>query len=220
MDTKTRLFAEFARVGKALGSPSRLELLEVLAQGDRTVEALAKAAGLSMANASRHLQILRDARLVEATREGVFIRYRLAGPEVFDLTRSVRTLAERRMTEVEQVTRAYHAGREGLEAVNSADLLRRVRSGTVIVLDVRPEEEYKAGHIAGALSVPLERLGAHLRRLPKGKEVVAYCRGPYCVLADRAVELLRARGRRARRLVDGFPEWQAAGLPVKRLSSK
>jgi rhodanese-related sulfurtransferase len=192
----------------------------VLAQGDRTVEALAKASGLSMANASRHLQILRDARLVEATREGVFIRYRLAGPEVFDLTRSVRTLAERRMTEVEHITRAYHTGREGLEAVSSADLLQRVRSGTVIVLDVRPEEEYKAGHIAGAVSVPLERLGAHLRRLPKGKEVVAYCRGPYCVLADRAVELLRARGRRARRLVDGFPEWQAAGLPVKRLSSK
>jgi len=217
--TKTRLLAELARVGKALGSPSRLELLEVLAQGDRTVEALANAAGLSIANASRHLQILRDARLVEATREGVFIRYRLASPEVFDLTHSVRTLAEKRMAEVEQITRAYHSGQRGLDPIASDDLLQRIRAGTVIVLDVRPEEEYRSGHIAGAVSVPLDRLGAQLRRLPKSKEVVAYCRGPYCVLADRAVELLRSRGRRARRLAEGFPEWRAAGLPVKRLPS-
>lgn len=219
-DLKARLLDELARVGKALGSASRLELLEVLAQGERSVETLAQAAGLSVANASRHLQVLREARLVEATKEGVFVFYRLAGPEVFDLTRSVRTLAERRIAEVERIARAYRSSREGLEPLGSADLLRRVRAGTVIVLDVRPEEEYGAGHIAGAVSVPLERLAAHLRHLPRSKEVVAYCRGPYCVLADRAVDELRARGRRARRLVDGFPEWQAAGLPVERAPSR
>lgn len=212
---KARLLAEFARVGKALGSDSRLELLEVLAQGERTVEALAQAAGLSFANASRHLQVLREARLVDATKDGVFVRCRLAGPEVYALVRSVRALVERRITEVDGIARAYRAGGEGLDPIGSADLLRRIRSGTVLVLDVRPEEEYGAGHIAGAVSVPLARLGTQLRRLPKGKEVVAYCRGPYCVLADSAVDLLRRRGRRARRLADGFPEWQAAGLPVQ-----
>lgn len=213
---KTRLLEEFARVGKALGNASRLELLEVLAQGARTVEALAQAAGLSLANASRHLQTMREARLVDATKEGVFVRYRLAGPEVYELVRSVRALVERRMSDVDGITRAYRADRKGLEPISSTDLLRRIRSRTVIVLDVRPEEEYGAGHIAGAVSVPLERLGTQLRRLPKGKDVIAYCRGPYCVLADSAVDLLRRRGRRARRLAEGFPEWQAAGLPVVR----
>jgi rhodanese-related sulfurtransferase/DNA-binding MarR family transcriptional regulator len=217
---KARLLDELARVGKALGSASRLELLEVLAQGERTVEALAQASGLSMANASRHLQILRESRLVEATREGVFVRYRLAGPEVFELTRSVRTLAERRIAEVERIARAYRAGREGLEPIGGAELTARLRSGTVIVLDVRPDEEFRAGHIAGAISVPLERLAKELRRLPRGKEIVAYCRGPYCVLADRAVDILRAKGRLARRFTDGFPEWRAAGLPIESATAR
>ena len=217
---KARLLNELARVGKALGSASRLELLEVLAQGGRTVETLAQAAGLSVANASRHLQVLREARLVEAEKEGVFVRYRLAGPEVFDLTRSVRTLAERRIAEVERIARAFREGREGLEPIGGADLAERLRSGTVLLLDVRPEEEFRAGHIAGAVSVPLERLASALRRLPRGKEIVAYCRGPYCVLADRAVESLRASGRRARRFTDGFPEWRAAGLPIETATTR
>jgi rhodanese-related sulfurtransferase len=209
------MLEEFARVGRALGSASRLELLEVLAQGARTVEALAQAAGLSLANASRHLQVLREARLVEGEKEGVFVRYRLAGPEVFDLTRSVRTLAERRIAEIERIARDYRSGREGLEPLGSADLLKRLRAGAVILVDVRPAEEFRAGHIAGAVSIPLDGLDKALRRLPRGKEIVAYCRGPYCVLADRAVEILRATGRRARRFDDGFPEWRAAGLPVE-----
>jgi len=212
---RTQLLDELARVGKALGSASRLELLEVLAQGERTVEALATAAGLSVANASRHLQVLREARLVEAEKDGVFVRYRLAGPEVFELTRSVRALAERRIAEVERIARAYRSDRAGLEPIDAADLAARLRAGTVIVLDVRPEEEFRLGHIAGAVSIPLERLGREIRRLPRGREIVAYCRGPYCVLADRAVELLRAKGRRARRFTEGFPEWRAAGLPVE-----
>jgi ArsR family transcriptional regulator len=217
---KSQLLDELARVGKALGSASRLELLEVLAQGERTVEALAHAAGLSVANTSRHLQVLREARLVEAEKEGVYVRYRLAGPEVYELTRSVRGVAERRIAEVERIARAYREGREGLEAIGGADLTERLRAGTVIVLDVRPEEEFRSGHIAGAVSIPLERLARELRRLPRGKEVVAYCRGPYCVLADRAVEILRAKGRRARRFTDGFPEWRAAGLPIETAAAR
>jgi len=211
---KQRLLNELARVGKALGSASRLELLEVLAQGERTVEKLAQAAGLSVANASRHLQVLREARLVEAEKEGLFVHYRLAGPEVLDLTQSIRTLAERRIAEVERIARAFRQDREGLEPLRGAELVERLRAGTVLLLDVRPEEEFRAGHIAGAVSVPLERLGRELRRLPRDQEIVAYCRGPYCVLADRAVELLRAKGRPARRFAEGFPEWRAAGLPV------
>jgi rhodanese-related sulfurtransferase len=167
-----------------------------------------------MANASRHLQVLREARLVEAAKEGVYVRYRLAGPEVFELTRSVRTLAERRIAEVERIARAFRHGREGLEPIGASDLAERLRTGTVLVLDVRPEEDFRAGHIAGAVSIPLERLTQELRRLARGKEIVAYCRGPYCVLADRAVDILRAKGRRARRFTDGFPEWRAAGLPI------
>ena len=212
---RQRLLDELARVGRALGASSRLELLEVLAQGARTVEKLADAAGLSVANASRHLQVLREARLVEAEKEGLFVRYRLAGPEVFDLTRSIRTLAERRIAEVERIAQAFREGREGLEPLRGAELAARLRSGTVLLLDVQPEEELQAGHIAGAVSVPLDRLAKELRRLPRDREIVAYCRGPYCVLADRAVEILRAKGRQARRFADGFPEWRAAGLSVE-----
>ncbi len=212
---KDRLYEQFARVGKALASPRRLELIEILAQGDRTVEALAREAGLSVANASQHLQVLREARLVEAHREGLHVRYRLAGPDVFEVTRRLRLLAEGRLAEVDRLVRDYLTARDGLEPVGREDLLDRVRAGTAIVLDVRPADEYRAGHVPGAISVPIEDLAKRIAEFPADKQVVAYCRGPYCVMSFAAVEALRAKGLDARRLVDGFPEWRAAGLPVE-----
>jgi rhodanese-related sulfurtransferase/DNA-binding transcriptional ArsR family regulator len=211
---KNRLFAQFSRIGKATASPRRLELLEILAQGERSVEALAREAALSVANASHHLQVLREARLVEARKKGLYVYYRLAEPEVYELARVIRGLAERRLAEVERIVRTYLTARDRLEPVRREDLLERARAGIVLVLDVRPPEEYRAGHIAGAVSVPVNDLERRIGELPEGKEVVAYCRGPYCVLAFRAVEILRARGFQARRLMDGFPEWRAAGLPI------
>ncbi len=212
---KERLYEELARIGKALASPKRLELLEVLAQGERSVETLARATGLSVANTSHHLQTLREARLVETRKEGLFVYYRLIGPGVFDLFRNVRELAEEHIAEVDRLVRTYFGRRDELEPVEHAELLRRAREGTVLVLDVRPQEEYRAGHIPGAVSVPLEELERRLRELPRHQEIVAYCRGPYCLMAYDAVAALRARGRRARRLVDGFPEWRASGLPIE-----
>jgi DNA-binding transcriptional ArsR family regulator/rhodanese-related sulfurtransferase len=212
---KDRLYGQFARIGKALGNPHRLELLELLAQGERTVDALATESGLSMANASQHLQALRAAGLVESRKEGPFVHCRLADPAVFELCRSLRTVAEKRLAELERLVRDHFGDRSEPEPVAMKELLERARTGQVVILDTRPAHEFAAGHIAGALSVPVEELQQRLRKLPKGKEYVAYCRGPYCIYADRAVELLRANGRRARRLMDGFPEWKAAGLPVE-----
>lgn len=212
---KTQLYEQFARIGRAVASARRLELLEILAQGERAVEALARETRLSIANASHHLQILREARLVEARRDGLYVYYRLADAGVFELTRMVRLLAERRLEEVDRIVQLYLGARDQLEPVGREELLGRVRSGTVLVLDVRPVDEYRAGHIPGALSVPLDRLARRLRDVPSDKKIVAYCRGPYCVLAFKAVEILRTRGFDARRLVDGFPEWRAAGLPVE-----
>lgn len=212
---KDRLYGQYARIGKALGNPHRLECLELLAQSERTVESLAAELGLSMANTSQHLQVLRAAGLVRNRREGLFIHYRLADDTVVPLTMALRTVAERQLAELERLVREEFKGRDEGEPVSLPDLLRRARRDDVIVLDTRPEHEYRAGHIPGALSVPVNDLQKGLRRLPKGKEYVAYCRGPYCVYADRAVEILRASGRRARRLKDGFPEWKAAGFPVK-----
>jgi rhodanese-related sulfurtransferase/DNA-binding transcriptional ArsR family regulator len=212
---KDRLYGQFARVGKALSSPHRLELLELLAQGERTVDALAGEIGTSMANASQHLQALREGGLVESRKQGLFVHYRLADASVVELSKALRTVAERRLAELERIVRDHFGDRSDPEPVPMADLLARVRSGRVIVLDTRPANEFAAGHIAGALSVPVDELKERLARLPKTKEYVAYCRGPYCVYADRAVELLRASGRRARRLTEGFPEWKAAGLPVE-----
>lgn len=212
---KDRLYGLFARVGKALGNPHRLELLELLAQGERTVDALATESGLTMANASQHLQALREAGLVESRKEGLFVHYRLADPAVFELSRSVRTVAERRLAELERLVREHFGDRSDPEPVPMKELLERARKGDVVILDTRPAHEFAAGHIAGAISVPLEDLQERLRKLPKSKEYVAYCRGPYCIYADRAVEVLRKKGRRARRLTDGFPEWKAAGLPVE-----
>lgn len=212
---KDRLFDQIARIAKALDSPRRLEMLEVLAQGERSVEGLAAQAGLSLANASRHLQVLRGARLVETRKEGLRVFYRLAEPEVYDAVRGIRGLAERRLAEIDGLVRTYLKARDELEAVPRKELLKRAREGSVLVIDVRPPEEYRAGHIPGALSVPLGQLEARLRELPARKEIVAYCRGPYCLMAYHAVERLRAKGRRARRLVEGLPEWRAAGFLVE-----
>ena len=212
---KVRLYGQYGRIGKALASPHRLELLELLAQGDRTVESLATEIDISTANASQHLQVLRQAGLVETRRDGLFIHYRLSDPAVFELCRAVRVVAERRLAELDQLVRTHFRDRREAEAVSMEELLTRAKRRDVIVLDTRPAGEYAAGHIPGALSVPVDELQQRLRRLPKQKEYVAYCRGPYCVYADRAVEILQASGRRARRLTDGFPEWKAAGFPIE-----
>jgi rhodanese-related sulfurtransferase/DNA-binding transcriptional ArsR family regulator len=211
---KDRLYGQFARIGKALSSPHRLEILELLAQGERTVDSLATEVGLSLANTSQHLQALRQAALVESRKDGLFVSYRLSDPTVFDLCTAIRTVAERQLADLERLVREHFGDRSDAEAVEMNELLKRARSKRVVVLDTRPPSEYAAGHIAGAISVPVNDLQRRLRQLPKGKEYVAYCRGPYCVYADRAVEILRSNGRQARRLREGFPEWRAAGFPV------
>lgn len=213
-DFKDRLYAQFARIGKTLGSPHRLELLELLGQGERTVDSLAGEIGASIANVSQHLQALRQAALVESRKQGQFAYYRLADPAISDLCRALRTVSERRLAELDRLVRDHFGDRSG-EPVSMQELLKRARSVEVVILDTRPANEYEAGHIAGAISVPVADLRRRLKELPKNKEYVAYCRGPYCVYADQAVELLQAKGRRARRLLEGFPEWRAAGLPVE-----
>jgi rhodanese-related sulfurtransferase/predicted transcriptional regulator len=211
---KRKLYGELSRIGKALASANRLELLEILAQGERTVELLSREADLSISNASQHLKVLREARLVESRKDGLFVYYRLVAPEVFELVQSMRQLAEQHMAEVERLVRSYFRNRDELEPISREELVRRAKDGMVIVLDVRPVEEYRAGHIPGAISVPVDELAERLAEIPRGREVVAYCRGPYCLMAHTAVDKLHARGRRARRLIEGFPEWRAAGLPV------
>jgi DNA-binding transcriptional ArsR family regulator/rhodanese-related sulfurtransferase len=213
-DFKDRLYAQFARVGKALGSPHRIEILELLAQGERTVDSLATEMGLSLANTSQHLQALRQAALVDSRKEGLFVYYRLAEPAVFDLCATIRRVAESRLADLERLLNVHFGDRSPPAAVGMRDLLERMRSNDVIVLDARPSSEYEAGHIAGAICVPIDELQKRLRSLPRDKEYVAYCRGPYCVYADRAVEMLTKSRRRARRLIEGFPEWRAAGLPI------
>jgi ArsR family transcriptional regulator len=211
---KQALFAQFAAVAKALGHAHRLELLEQLAQGERSVEVLAQRTGLSIANASQHLQHMRRAGMVSARRDGKFVYYRLADDAVLDLLAALRRIAERNVAEVERVVRSYFHDRDGLEPVSRAELLQRLRAGTVTVLDVRPDDEFALGHLPGAVNIPLQALEARLSELDPSREIVAYCRGPYCVLSYEAVAALRARGFKARRLEDGFPEWRAAGLPV------
>jgi rhodanese-related sulfurtransferase/DNA-binding transcriptional ArsR family regulator len=214
-DFKDRLYGQFARIGKALSSPRRLEILELLAQGERTVDSVATEVGLSLANTSQHLQALRRAALVESRKHGLFVSYRLSDPTVFELCTAIRAVAERQLADLGRLVREHFGDRFDAEAVEMNELLKRARSKHVVVLDTRPPSEYAAGHIAGALSVPVDDLQRRLRQLPKGKEYVAYCRGPYCVYADRAVEILRSNGRHARRLREGFPEWRAAGLPIE-----
>jgi len=213
---KQALFAQFARVGKALASANRLELLEFLAQGERSVDALARVSGLSVANTSQHLQQLRQAGLVTARKEGVTVYYSLSDKDVVALVDKLRDVAERHLAEVEQLVSRYLTVKDDLEPVPSRELLKRARQGLVTVIDVRPEEEYAAGHLPGAVNIPLASLEKQLRDFDREKEVVAYCRGPHCVLAFEAVARLRAKGFEARRLQDGFPEWKLAGLPVER----
>jgi DNA-binding transcriptional ArsR family regulator/rhodanese-related sulfurtransferase len=215
-DFKDRLYGQLARIGKAVSSPYRLEILELLAQGERTVDSLATELGVSLANASQHLQALRQAALVESRKEGLFVHYRLVDPEVFELSKSIRTVAERRLADFERLVREHFGDRSDAEPIPMHELLKRARSRQVVILDTRPGSEYVAGHIAGAISVPVDDLQRRLTELGKGKEYVAYCRGPYCIYADRAVDILRRNGRRARRLVEGFPEWRSAGLPIAR----
>jgi rhodanese-related sulfurtransferase/DNA-binding transcriptional ArsR family regulator len=214
---KQALFDQFARVGKALASGRRIELLDVLANGERTVDALARQVGLSLPNTSQHLQVLRQAGLVSTRRDGNSIYHRLAAPEVFELWRALRTVASSRLAEVERLAAAYLGGRQELEPITHQELARRLADGEeLVVLDVRPAEEHAAGHLPGAISIPLPELRERLAELPGDREIVAYCRGPFCAFAHEATAVLADAGLRAHRLEDGLPEWAAAGLPVTR----
>ncbi len=212
---KTAIYEQTARIGQATASPSRLELLDLLSQGPRTVEALAEQSGQSVATTSHHLQVLRRARLVEAQKSGLYVTYRLADAQVGEFFLHLRGLAESRLTELKHVTRQYLEDRGALEPVGNDELVRRVRAKEVTLVDVRPREEYVAGHIPGAISVPLAELGTRLRTLRKRQDIVAYCRGPYCVMALDAVDLLRRKGFRAHRMEHGVPEWRAQGWRVE-----
>jgi rhodanese-related sulfurtransferase len=212
---KDGLYAQFSRIGKAVAHPKRIELLDLLCQGERSVEVLANAAALSVTNASAHLRVLREARLVETRPEGTRVYYRLASESVCSMFFAVRDLAAERYAEVEMIVRDYFEARDLLEPISREELVARADDGTVVVLDVRPQEEYDAGHIPGAISVPLGELEARLEALPRDTEIVAYCRGPYCVLAPQALDVLRRHGFKARRLQDGLPEWRQAGHPVE-----
>src|SRR5712692_2550101 len=210
---KLALFTQFAAVAKSLAHAHRLELLEQLAQGERSVEVLAQRTGLSVANASQHLQQLRRAGIVAARRQGKFVFYTLADDAVLDLLSALRRIAERNIAEVERVIRRYFSNRDSMQPVSREELLEKSRAGVVTVLDVRPPDEFALGHLPGAVNIPLRELEARLADLDRSLEIVAYCRGPYCVLSYEAVAALRTKGFKARRLEDGFPEWRAAGLP-------
>ncbi len=212
---KISLYRALAKVAQALANANRLQLLEYIAQGERSVDQLAQLAGLSIANASQHLQALRQAGLVVPRKDGQRVFYSLSGPEVVALYTALRRTGEHHAAEVEKLVRDFLGRRDELEPVPAEELLARARKGLVTVLDVRPEEEFAAGHLPGALNVPIDRLETSLARLPKSREVIAYCRGPYCLMSFDAVAKLRKRGWKARRLENGFPEWKAAGLPVE-----
>lgn len=216
---KYQLYERFADVAKALSHAHKLELLELLAQRERSVEALAKVAGLTVANTSRHLQQLRRAGLVVSRKEGLYVFYRVAGDDVIDLLRCLRRTGQRHIAEVNEVVVGYFNDRDSLEPVSRQELMQRSKDGLVTILDVRPGEEYEIGHIPGALNIPLNEIEQRLSSLPKGQEVIAYCRGEYCVLAFEAVAALRKKGFSARRLEEGYPEWKAAGLPVEAIES-
>lgn len=213
---KERLYQAIGRVAAALGNAGRLQILEFVAQGERSVDALAGMTGLSVANTSKHLQALRQAGLVHARKEGLRVFYSLAGDDVSLLLASLRGVAEHRAADVDKLLQTWLAHRDELEPVPAREVLDRLKKGLVTLLDVRPAEEYAAGHLPGALNVPIEKLESYLSKLPRRKEVVAYCRGPYCLMSFEAVEKLRKRGFKAQRLQDGYPEWRAAGLPVER----
>jgi rhodanese-related sulfurtransferase/DNA-binding transcriptional ArsR family regulator len=212
---KNQLYEQFARIGKALSNAHRLELLEVLAQGEHSVEELARETGMPIANASQHLQVLRAAQLVDVRREGVYIYYRLADEQVFSLWQTMRQVGEARIAEIDRIVDTYLHDRNQLQPISATELLQRLVEDSIVLLDVRPVEEYTAGHLPDALSMPVAELEARLSELPQDREIVAYCRGPYCVFADEAVALLRTNGYSARRLEQGLPDWRALGLPVE-----
>ncbi len=212
---KNEIYEQFARIGKAFSSASRLELIDLMAQGERTVEELADETEMSVANTSRHLQVLKGERLVRRRKEGTRAYYTLAGPEVYRAWKAVRTLAEARLAEVEETVKRYLSDREEMEALSPEELEERLKRDDVLVLDVRPEEEYEAGHIPGARSIPIDQLAEHLEELPDDRDIVAYCRGPYCVYSDDAVRELREKGREAFRLTEGLPDWLVEGRPVE-----
>lgn len=212
---KQELFSQFALIGKALSNANRLELLEFLAQGERSVEPLAKKSGLSMANASQHLQVLRQAGLVVARKKGQNVFYRLADESVVELMRLLRRIGESNLAEVDRLIQSYLKVKDELEPISAQELLERAGEGLVTVLDVRPPDEFEAGRVPGAVNVPVKELEKYLETLEPGREIIAYCRGPYCVLSFDAVKELRKRGFKARRLEEGFPEWKSSGLPVE-----
>lgn len=213
---KRDIFSNLARIGTALSSPIRIEFLELLAQAERSVEQLANLTGTTVANTSQHLQKLRQSGLVVGRKEGQYVYYRLAGDEIVGLLASLGRVGETYLAEVERIVRLYLAEKDDLEPVPAKELLDRTRKGLVTVLDVRPTEEFAAGHLPGAVNIPIHELEKRLRELPKRKEVIAYCRGPYCLMSYDAVALLRKKGLKARRLEAGMPEWRHAGLPVER----
>jgi len=212
---KREIFANLARIGTALSSATRLEFLELLAQGERSVEQLATLTGVSVANTSQHLQKLRQAGLIVGRKDGQYVYYRLAGDEIVGLLAALGQVGETYLAEVERIVRLYLAQKDDLEPVPAKELLDRARKGLVTVLDVRPPEEFAAGHLPGAVNIPIQELEKRLGELPKRKEVVAYCRGPYCLMSYDAVQLLRKKGLKARRLQAGLPEWRLAGRPME-----
>ena len=213
---KERLYAEFARIGKAVASPQRLEFLDLLAQREWSVEELARETGQTVANASAHLKVLRSARLVETRRAGTYVYYRLADQNVVRLWQVIRDIGQDRLAEIDRIVDSFINRDAEFHPIDCQTLRERLQSENILVLDVRPRDEYEAGHLPGARSIPIDELESHLEELPHEAEIVAYCRGHYCLFADEAVELLRQRGYTARRLVEGFPDWQLAGLPVER----
>lgn len=217
---KDRLFEQFERIGQGLASARRLELLEVLAQGEWSVESLARETSMSVSNTSRHLQILRDAEMATARRDGVTIYYKLADEHVFHVWQALRKLAEARLVEIERIVGRFLVDRKAFEPVGLVELRDRLNTNGVVLLDVRSESEYRFGHIAGARSIPVTELEKRLGEIPKDKEIVAYCRGPYCVFADQAISILIAQGYHASRLELGFPDWQALGFPVERIEGR
>ena len=212
--TKDQLFAQFARVGTALSSPKRLEILDLLAQAERPVDAIAEQTALSIGNTSAHLKVLHAARLVDRRREGQRVFYRLADPRVVRVLRELQALARTQLVEADQLVQRFYEAPDDFEPVSPAELKRRIAEGDVLVLDVRPPEEFAAGHLPGARNIPPDELGRRLGELPRGKEIVAYCRGPYCLYSVEAVVTLRRRGFRARRLAGGLPDWRSRGYPV------
>lgn len=212
---KNKIYQELARIVKALSNPNRLEILELLAQGYFSVEDIANQTDLSVANASQHLQVLKRVQLVDTKRDGNYVYYTLAGQSVYKAWKALRDLGIERIAEIERITRTFRESRKSLETLTSRELVQRMKRGGITIIDVRPEQEFNEGHIAGALNIPVEQLSERLNELPADHEIVAYCRGPFCVFADEAVEFLQERGFSARRLEDGFPEWKLDDLPAE-----